>query len=114
MPAYKPKIPVAAEPRFGDHFDPWHAVGQGHQRAESRLPIVTGWRQSRSTALSHQLKARGAGDKKFFDAAKRKSENENVTTGVLAPAINQSTAKSDGMDVLMANYIGRSICDCSI
>lgn len=67
MPTRKPKIMVAAEPKYGRHFDPWHSAASGHQRLESRLPVVAGWRESRSTKVSSQLKSRGTGGLRVSD-----------------------------------------------
>ncbi|RYC56962.1 hypothetical protein CHU98_g9250 [Xylaria longipes] len=43
MPPSKPPVPQAAEPVYGQKFDPWNSSSTGHQRAENRLGVSTGW-----------------------------------------------------------------------
>lgn len=109
MPARKPAVPAAAEPKFGKHFDPWHSVAAGHQRAEVRLPIVTGWRQSRSLKLSHQLKSGGTGGKRIFDTAGRRSNNRDEKAEALIPTDVGARAQCSVMDMLSENGKGLNI-----
>ncbi len=45
----------------------WNSSSTGHQRAENRLGGSTGWRQSRTSKLSHQFKSGGTGGKRVSD-----------------------------------------------
>lgn len=74
----KPAISAAAEPKYGNHFDPWHSASTGNQRAETRLPITTGWRQSRSIKLSHQFKSGSEEGGRIFDAMEKGSDIRDV------------------------------------
>ena len=85
MPPSKRPIPVAAQPKCGDHFDAWNSSSTGHQRAENRLGGSTGWRQSRTMKLSHQFKSAGTGGKRISDQVGPGSEDWDEKAKALIP-----------------------------
>jgi hypothetical protein len=100
MPAPKPAVPAAAKPRFADRYDEWYSISTGHQRGESKLPIVAGWRQSRSTKLSHQFKSGDTGGTRFSDQAGEGSENWNEKAKALIPTDDRERAQCSVGDIL--------------
>lgn len=81
----KSKVPPAAHPNFGAHFDSWNSSSTGHQRAENRLSGSTGWRVSRTTKLHHQFKSGGTGGKRISDHVGAGSENWDEKAKALIP-----------------------------
>lgn len=108
MPARKLKVMAAAEPKYGRHFDPWHSAAAGHQRSESRLPVVTGWRESRSMKLSHQLKSGGTGGIRVFDNVERGFGNWDKAK-TLGPADIKSKSQCSVVDMMKGKEPGMSM-----
>lgn len=108
MPARKHKLMAAAEPKYGRHFDPWHSGASGHQRAESRLPVVTGWRESRSMKLSHQLKSGGTGGIRIFDNVERGLESWDKAK-TLEPGDIKSKSQCSVVDMIKGKDPGMSM-----
>lgn len=95
-----PKPTVAAEPKFGAHFDAWNSSSTGHQRAENRLGGSTGWRQSRATKLSYQFKSGGTGGKRISDQVGAGSEDWDEKAKALIPKDVRERAKASVEDML--------------
>ncbi|RYP02936.1 hypothetical protein DL764_005513 [Monosporascus ibericus] len=67
-PPSNPFLPTkAAEPMYGQSFDPWNTSSTGHQRAENRLAASTGWRDSRNTKLLSQFQGGAGGGRRVSD-----------------------------------------------
>jgi hypothetical protein len=113
MPTSKPAVPAAAEPRFADRYDEWHSISTGHQRGESKLPIVTGWRQSRSTKLSHQFKNWDSGGTRCSDLAGEGSDSWNEKAKALIPTYDIESAQCSVGNILSGEGKGRMSQDPS-
>lgn len=61
MPGPKRDGRAAEQPRFR-HFEAWYGASEGHQRAERTLPVVAGWKQSRSVRVTEEFKRDVGGD----------------------------------------------------
>lgn len=109
MPARKSAVSAAAEAKYGKNFDPWHSAANGHQRSEARLPVATGWRQSRSMRLSHQFKSEGTAEAKKFDEVGRGPENWHLKSKVQIPVDIEARAQRNGMDMLNGKGKGLDI-----
>ena len=83
MPPPKPKPPPPAEPKYGRAFDPWHSVGAGHQRAETRGP--GGWRDSRNLKMNSQFRAGNTGGPRVSDTVGVGSQDYDDRLGMLVP-----------------------------
>ncbi len=97
-PPEKPKIPSAAEPVHGRHFDPWNSVGTGHQRAESRGP--QGWRNSRNTKLHSQFTSGHTGGKRISDTVGRGSDDFDAATQTLITTEMRTRGRNTVADML--------------
>ncbi len=97
-PPEKPKIPSAAEPIHGRHFDPWNSVGTGHQRAESRGP--QGWRNSRNTKLHSQFTSGHTGGKRISDTVGRGSDDFDAAAQTLIPREMRTRTRNTVADML--------------
>jgi hypothetical protein len=102
----KASVPLAAEPKFGAHFDAWNNSSTGHQRAENRLGGSTGWRQSRASKLAYQFKTGGTGGPRISDQVGAGSENWDYKAKALIPKDVRDRAKVSVGDMLMEK--GRS------
>jgi len=103
MPPPKATVPLAAEPKFGAHFDAWNSSATGHQRAENRLGGSTGWRQSRASKLSYQFKSGGTGGPRISDQVGAGSENWDEKAKALIPKDVRERAKVSVGDMLTGN-----------
>ena len=97
----KPTVPVAAQPTYGNYFDAWNSSSTGHQRAENKLGGSTGWRQSRTTKLSHQFKSGGTGGIRISDTVGAGSEDWDENARALIPKDIRAHAKCSVRDMLI-------------
>ncbi|KAI0896742.1 hypothetical protein F4806DRAFT_438833 [Annulohypoxylon nitens] len=63
----KQAVTKAADPKYGQSFDPWNSSATGHQRADNHLGRSTGWRQSRNLKLTSQFKGGAGGGQRVSD-----------------------------------------------
>ncbi|KAI1270291.1 BRCA1 C terminus domain-containing protein [Xylariaceae sp. FL1019] len=96
----KQPIPKAAEPRFGQSFDPWNSSSTGHQRAENRLGASTGWRDSRNKKLMSQFTGGAGGGKRVSDTVGAGSEDWDAQAKALVTPENRSRAQKSVYDML--------------
>ncbi|CAJ2502853.1 Uu.00g102470.m01.CDS01 [Anthostomella pinea] len=96
----KPPIPKAAEPKYGQTFDPWNSSSSGHQRAENRLGDSTGWRDSRNKKLMSQFKGGASGGQRVSDTVGAGSKYWDPNAKALIPPELRSRAQSSVMDML--------------
>ncbi|TGJ79770.1 hypothetical protein E0Z10_g8996 [Xylaria hypoxylon] len=100
MPPSKPPVPKAAEPVYGQSFDPWNSSSTGHQRAENRLGVSTGWRDSRNRKLMSQYTGGSGGGKRVSDAVGEGSQNWDSQAKALITPEMRSRAQSSVLDML--------------
>ncbi|KAI1306228.1 BRCA1 C terminus domain-containing protein [Xylaria venustula] len=100
MPPSKPPVPKAAEPMYGQSFDPWNSSSTGHQRAENRLGVSTGWRDSRNQKLMSQFTGGAGGGKRVSDTVGEGSQNWDPKAKVLITPEMRSRARSSVLDML--------------
>ncbi|KAI1840624.1 hypothetical protein JX266_013176 [Neoarthrinium moseri] len=96
----RPEAPKAAEPRYGQSFDPWNSSSTGHQRAENRLGGSTGWRDSRNAKLQSQFRSGRSGGKRMSDTVGAGSEFWDPKAKALIPPELRARARSSVMDML--------------
>lgn len=101
MSVSKPEVPVAAQPKFGAHFDAWNSSSTGHQRAENKIGGSTGWRQSRSMKLSHQFRGGGTGGNRISDQVGAGSKDWDEKAKALIPKEVRERAKVSVGDMLV-------------
>lgn len=94
----KSALPKAAQPKYGNNFDPWNSVALGHQRAETKGP--QGWRENRTWKLQHQLAAGNSGGARLSDAVGAGSEDYDEEHQILIPKEVRARAKNSVMDML--------------
>ncbi|KAI0134203.1 BRCA1 C terminus domain-containing protein [Xylariales sp. AK1849] len=97
----KPDIPKAAEPKYGQSFDPWNSSSTGHQRAENRLGGSVGWRDSRSAKLQSQFRGGATGGERMSDAVGAGSQDWDPEAKALIPLELRARAKHSVMDMLV-------------
>ncbi|KAI0536339.1 BRCA1 C terminus domain-containing protein [Xylaria digitata] len=100
MPSSKPPISKAAEPVYGQSFDPWNSSSTGHQRAENRLGASTGWRDSRNRKLMSQFTGGSGGGKRVSDAVGEGSQNWDPQAKALITPEMRSRPHSSVLDML--------------
>ncbi|KAI0813171.1 BRCA1 C terminus domain-containing protein [Xylaria sp. FL0064] len=100
MPPSKPPVPKAAEPMYGQSFDPWNSSSTGHQRAENRLGASTGWRDSRNQKLMSQYTGGAGGGKRVSDTVGEGSQNWDSKAKALITPEMRSRARSSVLDML--------------
>lgn len=101
MPASKSTpVPRAAEPVYGQTFDPWNSSSSGHQRAENRLGASTGWRDSRNRKLMGQFTGGGGGGKRISDAVGEGARDWDPQAKALITPAMRSRARSSVLDML--------------
>ncbi|KAI1502775.1 BRCA1 C terminus domain-containing protein [Biscogniauxia marginata] len=91
---------AAAEPKYGQSFDPWNSSSTGHQRAENRLGASTGWRESRNVKLMSQFQGGAGGGERVSDAVGAGSKDWDAKAKALIPPELRSRAKNSVMDML--------------
>ncbi|KAK5628827.1 hypothetical protein RRF57_004542 [Xylaria bambusicola] len=100
MPPSKPPVPRAAEPMYGQSFDPWNSSSTGHQRAENQLGGSTGWRDSRNRKLMSQFTGGAGGGKRVSDTVGEGSQNWDPKAKALITPEMRSRARSSVLDML--------------
>ncbi|KAI0509419.1 BRCA1 C terminus domain-containing protein [Xylaria bambusicola] len=100
MPPSKPPVPRAAEPIYGQSFDPWNSSSTGHQRAENRLGGSTGWRDSRNRKLMSQFTGGAGGGKRVSDTVGEGSQDWDPKAKALITPEMRSRAQSSVFDML--------------
>ncbi|KAI0156837.1 BRCA1 C terminus domain-containing protein [Xylariaceae sp. FL1272] len=91
----KQPITKAAEPKFGQSFDPWNSSSTGHQRAENRLGASTGWRDSRNKKLMGQYTGGAGGGKRISDTVGAGSEDYDAQAkALITPEVRSRGQKS--------------------
>ncbi|KAI3326011.1 BRCA1 C terminus domain-containing protein [Xylariaceae sp. AK1471] len=101
MPSsFKPPVPKAAEPMYGQSFDPWNSSSTGHQRAENRLGASTGWRDSRNQKLMSQFTGGAGGGKRVSDTVGAGSRSWDPRAKALITPEARSRARSSVLDML--------------
>ncbi|KAI1113045.1 BRCA1 C terminus domain-containing protein [Nemania sp. NC0429] len=96
----KPPTLKAAEPVYGQTFDPWNSSSTGHQRAENRLGASTGWRDSRNRKLMSQYTGGPGGGKRVSDTVGEGSRDWDPRAKALITPEMQSRARSSVLDML--------------
>lgn len=100
MPPSEKPAPKAAEPVYGQLFDPWNSSSTGHQRAENRLGASTGWRDSRNRKLMSQYTGGPGGGKRVSDTVGEGSRDWDPQAKALITPEMQSRARSSVLDML--------------
>ncbi|KAI0858654.1 BRCA1 C terminus domain-containing protein [Xylaria cubensis] len=100
MPPPRPPVPQAADPVHGQKFDPWNSSSTGHQRAENRLGVSTGWRTSRNRKLMSQFTGGAGGGKRVSDTVGEGSSNYDPQMKAVITPEARSRAKSSVLDML--------------
>ncbi|KAI1365732.1 BRCA1 C terminus domain-containing protein [Xylaria arbuscula] len=100
MPPSQPPVLKAAEPLYGQSFDPWNSSSTGHQRAENRLGGSTGWRDSRNRKLMSQFTGGVGGGKRVSDTVGEGSEHYDPKAKALITPEMRSRARSSVLDML--------------
>ncbi|KAI1745145.1 BRCA1 C terminus domain-containing protein [Xylaria scruposa] len=100
MPPPKPPVPQAAEPVYGQKFDPWNSSSTGHQRAENRLGVSTGWRTSRNRKLMSQFTGGAGGGKRVSDTVGEGSSNYDPQMKAVITPEARSRAQCSVLDML--------------
>ncbi|TRX97136.1 hypothetical protein FHL15_001930 [Xylaria flabelliformis] len=100
MPPLRPPVPQAADPVHGQKFDPWNSSSTGHQRAENRLGVSTGWRTSRNRKLMSQFTGGAGGGKRVSDTVGEGSSNYDPQMKAVITPEARSRAKSSVLDML--------------
>ncbi|KAI0424158.1 BRCA1 C terminus domain-containing protein [Xylaria sp. FL1042] len=100
MPPSKPSVPKAAEPTYGQSFDPWNSSSTGHQRAENRLGASTGWRDSRNRKLMSQFTGGAGGGKRVSDTVGEGSQNWDPKAKALITPAMRSRSRSSVLNML--------------
>ncbi|KAI0554549.1 BRCA1 C terminus domain-containing protein [Xylaria curta] len=100
MPPPKPPVPQAAEPIYGQKFDPWNSSSTGHQRAENRLGASTGWRTSRNRKLMSQFTGGAGGGKRVSDTVGEGSSNYDPQMKAVITPEARSRAQCSVLDML--------------
>lgn len=96
----KPSVPPAAEPVYGQQFDPWNSSSTGHQQAENRLGVSTGWRTSRNRKLMGQFTGGAGGGKRISDTAGEGAQHwDHQAKAVITPEV-RSRARCSVLDML--------------
>ncbi|RYP78437.1 hypothetical protein DL771_000622 [Monosporascus sp. 5C6A] len=90
----------AAEPMYGQSFDPWNTSSTGHQRAENRLAASTGWRDSRNTKLMSQFQGGAGGGRRVSDKVGAGSKDWDPKAKVLIPPEMRARARNSVADML--------------
>ncbi|KAI0965513.1 BRCA1 C terminus domain-containing protein [Xylaria arbuscula] len=85
---------------YGQSFDPWNSSSTGHQRAENRLGVSTGWRDSRNQKLMSQFTGGAGGGKRVSDSVGEGSQNWDPKAKVLITPEMRSRARSSVLDML--------------
>ncbi|KAH8156696.1 hypothetical protein CIB48_g11547, partial [Xylaria polymorpha] len=92
--------PPAAEPVYGQQFDPWNSSSTGHQQAENRLGVSTGWRTSRNRKLMGQFTGGAGGGKRISDTAGEGAQHwDHQAKAVITPEV-RSRARCSVLDML--------------
>ncbi|KAI0474421.1 BRCA1 C terminus domain-containing protein [Xylaria cf. heliscus] len=100
MPPTKPPIPQAAEPIYGQQFDPWNSSSTGHQQAENRLGLSTGWRTSRNRKLMGQFTGGAGGGKRISDTVGEGAQHWDPQMKTLITPEARSRARCSVLDML--------------
>ncbi|KAI1751270.1 BRCA1 C terminus domain-containing protein [Xylaria castorea] len=100
MPPSKAPVPQAAEPVHGQKFDPWNSSSTGHQHAENRLGVSTGWRTSRNQKLMIQFTGGAGGGKRVSDTVGEGSSNYDPQAKALITPEARSRAQCSVLDML--------------
>ncbi|KAI0455899.1 BRCA1 C terminus domain-containing protein [Xylaria acuta] len=101
MPPSKPPVPQAAEPVYGQQFDPWNSSSTGHQRAENRLGVSTGWRTSRNRKLMGQFTGGAGGGKRISDTVGEGAQYWDPQAKALITPETRSRAQCSVLDMLV-------------
>ncbi|KAI1495013.1 BRCA1 C terminus domain-containing protein [Biscogniauxia mediterranea] len=99
-PPKQTTIKTAADPKYGQSFDPWNSSSTGHQRAENRLGASTGWRESRNVKLMSQFKGGAGGGKRVSDSVGAGSKDWDAKAKALIPPELRFRAQNSVMDML--------------
>ncbi|KAI0206916.1 BRCA1 C terminus domain-containing protein [Astrocystis sublimbata] len=100
MAPSKPPVPPAAEPVFGQQFDPWNSSSSGHQRAENRIGASTGWRHSRNQKLMGQFTGGAGGGKRISDTVGEGSQHWDPQAKALITPEARARAQSSVLHLL--------------
>ncbi|RYP92995.1 hypothetical protein DL770_000869 [Monosporascus sp. CRB-9-2] len=90
----------AAEPMYGQSFDPWNASSTGHQRAENRLAASTGWRDSRNSKLMSQFRDGAGGGRRVSDKVGAGSKDWDPKAKALIAPEMRARARNSVADML--------------
>ncbi|KAI8633722.1 BRCA1 C terminus domain-containing protein [Xylariaceae sp. FL1651] len=96
----KPRVARAAEPAYGQSFDPWNSSSSGHQCAENRLGASTGWRDSRNRKLTSQFAGGAGGGKRVSDTVGAGAQDWDPRAKALITPEVRSRARSSVLDML--------------
>ncbi|RYP11907.1 hypothetical protein DL765_007550 [Monosporascus sp. GIB2] len=100
-PPSNPFLPTkAAEPMYGQSFDPWNTSSTGHQRAENRLGASKGWRDSRNTKLMSQFRGGAGGGRRVSDKVGAGSRDWDPKVKALIPPEMRARARNSVADML--------------
>ncbi|KAI1176539.1 BRCA1 C terminus domain-containing protein [Nemania sp. FL0916] len=99
----KATVPKAAQPVYGQAFDPWNSSSTGHQRAENRLGASTGWRESRNRKLTSQFAGGAGGGKRVSDSVGEGSKDwDKRIGGVVTPEMRARAARGGSVLDMLA------------
>ncbi|RYP57277.1 hypothetical protein DL769_009590 [Monosporascus sp. CRB-8-3] len=90
----------AAEPMYGQAFDPWNTSSTGHQRPENRLAASTGWRDSRNTKLMSQFQGGAGGGRRVSDKVGAGSKDWDPKAKALVTPEIRARARNSVADML--------------
>ncbi|KAI1459270.1 hypothetical protein F4805DRAFT_422145 [Annulohypoxylon moriforme] len=96
----KQAIAKAADPKYGQSFDPWNSSATGHQRADNHLGRSTGWRQSRNLKLTSQFKGGAGGGQRVSDTVGARSKDWDPKLKALVTPELRTRAKMSVADML--------------
>ncbi|KAI1208680.1 uncharacterized protein F4807DRAFT_430681 [Annulohypoxylon truncatum] len=100
----------AADPKYGQSFDPWNSSATGHQRADNHLGRSTGWRQSRNLKLTSQFKGGPGGGQRVSDTVGAGSKDWDPKLKALVTPELRARAKVSVADMLVKpGTMGRSM-----
>ncbi|KAI2473275.1 hypothetical protein F4781DRAFT_381229 [Annulohypoxylon bovei var. microspora] len=97
----KQAIARAADPKYGQSFDPWNSSATGHQRADNHLGRSTGWRQSRNLKLTGQFKGGSGGGQRVSDTVGAGSKDWDPKLKALVTPELQARANCSVVDMLV-------------
>lgn len=99
-PRKSPPPTKAAEPQLGRTFDPWNSSSTGHQRAENRLGVGTGWRESRNAKLQSQFRGGAGGGARVSDTVGAGSQDWDPRLQAVVPPELRARARTSVAEML--------------